>query len=79
MGAAFQQYMEQLHPSFEQLVNKTPVSILDLPKELPRQCVYLFSEAGRHLYIGRSNNFRTAFASTLSMALNTIRPYSRLG
>jgi len=58
MDAAFQQYMEQLHPSFEQLVNKTPVSILDLPKELPRQCVYLFSEAGRHLYIGRSNNFR---------------------
>jgi len=58
MDAAFQQYMEQLHPSFERLVNKTPVSILDLPKELPRQCVYLFSEGGRHLYVGRSNNFR---------------------
>jgi hypothetical protein len=58
MDAAFQQYIEQLHPSFERLVNQTPVTIMNLPKKLPRQCVYLFSEGGRHLYVGRSNNFR---------------------
>jgi hypothetical protein len=58
MDAAFQKYIEQLHPSFERLVNMTPVRILDLPKELPRQCVYLFSEGEHHLYVGRSNNFR---------------------
>ena len=58
MDAVFQKYMERLHPSFERLLNKTPVHILDLPMELPRQCVYLFSEGGRNLYVGRSNNFR---------------------
>jgi len=46
MDAVFQKYMEQLHPSYERLLNKTPVHILDLPMELPRQCVYLFSEGG---------------------------------
>jgi len=58
MDLTFQHYAEELHPSFERLVNQTPVTITDLPRELPRQCVYLFSEGDRHLYVGRSNNFR---------------------
>ena len=58
MDVTFKRYVEQLHPSFEKLVNMEPVNILNLPKERPRQCVYLFSEGGRHLYVGRSNNFR---------------------
>jgi hypothetical protein len=58
MDATFQRYVEQLHPSFERLVNSTPVSILSLPKKLPQQVVYLFSEGERHLYAGRSNHLR---------------------
>lgn len=58
MDIAFQEYVDQLGPSFERLVKMPPVSILALPKGLPRQCVYLFSEGGSHLYTGRSNNFR---------------------
>jgi hypothetical protein len=29
-----------------------------LPKVMPKQGVYLFSEGGQHLYVGRSNNIR---------------------
>ena len=59
MDAAFQEYVEKLQPSFVRLVSMPPVSILHLPHELPRQCIYLFSEGGHHLYAGRSNNFRS--------------------
>jgi len=31
-----------------------PVTIGALPKSVPLQCIYLFSEAGRHLYVGRT-------------------------
>lgn len=58
MDAAFQQYLEELHPSFERLVSMPAVSILNLPNKLPQQCVYLFGEDGHHLYVGRSNKFR---------------------
>ena len=58
MDAAFQEYIEKLHPSFERLVSMSPVTIRSLPRGLPRQCIYLFSEGEHHLYAGRSNNFR---------------------
>ena len=29
-----------------------------MPRSMPRSGVYLFSEAGRHLYVGRSNDLR---------------------
>jgi hypothetical protein len=77
MDVAFQQYIEELHPSFERLLNQTPVTITNLPKELPRQCVYLFSEGEHHLLEGQITSV-TVFASTLSMARNTIRLCSRL-
>ena len=31
-----------------------PVTIATLPKDAPAKCIYLFSEAGRHLYVGRT-------------------------
>ena len=58
MDARFQEYVEKLHSSYARLVSMHPENIFNLPKELPRQCVYLFSEGGHHLYVGRSNNFR---------------------
>jgi hypothetical protein len=54
MDEAFNRYIEALHPAFERLVAMPPVTIAALPRDAPLQCVYLFSEAGRHLYVGRT-------------------------
>jgi predicted GIY-YIG superfamily endonuclease len=58
MEAAFVKYAESLHPSFERLVRMLPVTIATLPREAPSACVYLFSENGRHFYVGRTRNLR---------------------
>lgn len=36
----------------------SPVKISDLRAPLPEKCVYLFSENGLPLYVGRTNHFR---------------------
>lgn len=54
MHPSFSQYVESLHPLFERLVEMPPVTIATLPRDAPSQCIYLFSEAGRHLYVGRT-------------------------
>jgi hypothetical protein len=58
MDEAFKQYVESLHPSFEQLMRMAPVAIARLPKKLPSKCIYLFSEGDNHLYVGRTRKFR---------------------
>lgn len=58
VDASFLKYVEALHASFEQLVKMTPVKISDLRRPLPQKCVYLFSENGKPLYVGRTNHFR---------------------
>ena len=58
MEPAFERYVESLHPAFERLVAMTPVTIATLPRDAPAACVYLFSENGRHLYVGRTRNLR---------------------
>src|SRR5258708_11604867 len=60
MDPRFQQYAEALHPAYERLVAMTPVCINKLPSpvsSLPTGCIYLFSEGGRHLYVGRTRRF----------------------
>lgn len=54
MHPYFSQYVESLHPAFERLIGMQPVTIATLPKDAPSQCIYLFSESGRHLYVGRT-------------------------
>lgn len=58
MDDAFKQYVESLHPSFEQLMGMAPVAIARLPKKLPAKCIYLFSEGDNHLYVGRTRKLR---------------------
>jgi len=58
MHESFARYVDTLHPSFERLVSMTPVRIADLRKPLPEKCIYLFSENGTALYVGRTNHFR---------------------
>jgi hypothetical protein len=58
MHESFKHYVETLHPSFERLMNMSPVKISALPKHLPERCIYLFSEAETHLYVGRTRRLR---------------------
>jgi hypothetical protein len=51
---AFSHYVEALHPAFGRLIAMHPMTIATLPKDAPLQCIYPFSEAGRHLYVGRT-------------------------
>ena len=58
MHESFREYVEALHPSFERLLQVKPVKSKDLPRDASAQCIYLFSEGTRHLYVGRTKNLR---------------------
>jgi predicted GIY-YIG superfamily endonuclease len=59
MHESFRQHVESLHPSFENLLVCTPFTFATLPKKLPLAGVYVFSEQGKDLYVGRTNNIRS--------------------
>lgn len=58
MDDTFKQYVEALHPRYEQLIAMPPVKIATVPKNAPSKCIYLFSEGGAPLYVGRTNHLR---------------------
>ena len=58
MDPAFRQFVEILHPSFEQLMQMRPLKMSALPAKLPEKCIYLLSEGGNHLYVGRTRKLR---------------------
>jgi hypothetical protein len=58
MNTKFREFVEMLEPKFQQLVSMTPVKYGTLPQNLPKRAIYLFSENGEHLYVGRTNNLR---------------------
>lgn len=47
-----------MHGSFERLTGMEPVTIATVPKDAPSECIYLFSEGSRHLYVGRTRRLR---------------------
>jgi hypothetical protein len=47
-----------MHASFERLTTMQPVMIRTLPRDAPSECIYLFSEGDRHLYVGRTRHLR---------------------
>lgn len=61
MDPRFASVIDSLHESFERLIAMAPVSFERLPRIMPSQGVYLFSEHDRHLYAGRSNRLRNRF------------------
>lgn len=61
MDARFAKAIEQLHPCFARLMAMEPFGNGALPKAMPERGVYLFSEGGQHLYIGRSNRLRKRY------------------
>jgi len=58
MDAKFTAHVQELSPRFERLLAMVPVTPATLPSGMPRAGIYLLSENGRHLYVGRSNNIR---------------------
>src|SRR5580700_4214809 len=61
MHPTFAKLLEGLHPKFEELMRMPPCAYGKLPKTMPKQGVYLFSEDGLHLYVGRSNKIRSRY------------------
>jgi hypothetical protein len=65
MEEAFQQVnpkfakaLSKLEPSLKELLAFPPIQQINLPATLPKAGIYLFTEAGKHLYVGRSNDLR---------------------
>ena len=61
MHPTFAKLLEGLHPKFEELLRNAPCRYGNLPKTMPKQGVYLFSEGGNYLYVGRSNKIRLRY------------------
>jgi hypothetical protein len=61
MHPTFAKLLEGLHPKFVQLIAMSPCTAGNLPKDMPKQGVYLFSEGSDHLYVGRSNTMRARY------------------
>lgn len=55
---SFVHVVESLQPSVERLLDQPPIKPVKIPSTLPAAGVYLFTESGKHLYVGRSNNLR---------------------
>jgi hypothetical protein len=54
----FKAHVRGLEAKRRELVSMQPATRDALPRVMPRQGVYLLSEEGRHLYVGRSNGIR---------------------
>jgi|SRR5579863_1721613 len=57
LDQGFARAVSSLHASLEELVNSEPFKYAGRPRGLPENAVYLFSERGVPLYVGRSRNF----------------------
>ncbi|GAB3470220.1 GIY-YIG nuclease family protein [Polaromonas eurypsychrophila] len=58
MDAKFVAHVESLRPKLEALLAMQPVKPTQLPTQMPKAGVYVLSEGGQALYVGRSNDIR---------------------
>lgn len=61
MDLKFAALVETLAPKLERLLAMHPLANGALHKHMPQSGIYLFTEAGRHLYVGRSNVRRARY------------------
>lgn len=61
MDPKFAVLVDTLAPKLQCLLTAVPLRYGQLPIGMPTSGVYLFSEAGRHLYVGRSNGLRARY------------------
>lgn len=62
MNQHFAEVIEILDISFHRLLAMEPVTPVSLPKGMPKEGIYLFSEGRNHLYVGRSRDIRGRIA-----------------
>ncbi len=62
MDPKFAALVETLAPKLERLLAMPSLAYGALPRAMPQSGVYLFTEAGRHLYVGRSNGLRGRYS-----------------
>jgi hypothetical protein len=58
MNQDFRALVDSLEPKFQALISMPPLRFGTLPSVMPDRGIYLFSEGGQHLYIGRTNGLR---------------------
>lgn len=58
MDERFAAHVEALRPSLKKLLAMAPFQYASLPRVMPLAGIYVLSENGRNLYVGRSNNIR---------------------
>ena len=58
MNQKFRDLVASLEPKYRALLEMEPVRFGSLPKEIPERGIYVFSEGGQHLYVGRTNGIR---------------------
>ena len=64
MIETFRLYIEALHPAYERLVASTPFKYAELAELfVPARGIYLLTEGGQHLYVGRSDSIRQRLRS----------------
>ncbi len=63
MDPKFAMLVDHLAPKLTKLLAMPAVSNGELPDTMPRSGIYLFTEGGRHLYVGRSNDLRGRYGS----------------
>ena len=61
MDPKFAALVETLAPKLDRLLHMDPLTYGALPRRMPKSGIYLFTEAGRHLYVGRSNGMRNRY------------------
>jgi hypothetical protein len=58
MNKKFRRYAESLDVALQELISMQPVALSHLPRNMPQEAIYLFSERGRHMYVGRTKRLR---------------------
>lgn len=58
MNAAFKEHVDALPGLLDKLLAAEPVRVSESPSSLPACGVYVLSENGTHLYVGRSDRLR---------------------
>lgn len=71
MDPKFAILVEALAPKLDALLAMPPLQNGDLPKNMLTSGVYLFTESGRHLYVGRSNRYAPDTVGILGQGLHT--------
>lgn len=77
MDEKFAEIVSSLHDRYEELMARSPISDGNHSADLPSRGVYLFSENGKHLYVGRTDNLKSRYGGhTLKSMKDQSAPFA---